>query len=79
MIGVGVDASAFLGFEGEVVEGCFEIFDPFPSNGGEFWFHSSNVSHGTDKNEDRLEPGDPLGSIAALWQGTRHSGTMLVW
>jgi hypothetical protein len=34
MIDVGVDASAFLGFEGEIVKGCFEIFDPFPRNGG---------------------------------------------
>ncbi len=79
MIDVGVDASAILRFEGEVVEGCFEIFDPFPRNGGVFWSHPSNVSHGTDKKQNGGESSGLRGSVAALWRGAHHSGTMLVW
>jgi hypothetical protein len=79
MIDVGVDASAFLAFEGEIVKGCFEIFDPFSRSGGVFWFHSSNVSHGTDKNENGGESAGLHGPIATLWRRAHHSGTMPLW
>jgi hypothetical protein len=53
--------------------------DPFPRNGGVFWSHPSNVSHGTDKNQNGGESSGLRGSVAVLWRGAHHSGTMFVW